>query len=119
MNAQDIWNEFRNSRFAVTDRVMEMVKKMKDGPEILRGIFLASSGNFGLSELLVHSYYDSRYELCKFLLETGVNPNMAKRFINPSFNSLNELFQEYGYSLEKTEEYLKFYKEKVSNYPFI
>jgi hypothetical protein len=119
INAQDIWNEFRNNRFVVNFRVREMIEEMKTSPEILRCIFLASSGNYGLSELLVQSYYDSRHDFCKFLLECGVDPNMAKRFVNPEFETLNELFTQYGYTEEKTQEYFVSYKEKIAKYPFI
>lgn len=119
INAQDIWNEFRNNRFVVNFRVREMVEEMKTGPEILRCIFLASSGNYGLSQLLTQSYYDSRGDFCKFLLECGVDPNMAKRFVNPEFETLNKLFIQYGYSETKTEQYNRYYKDKLAKYPFI
>lgn len=118
-NAQDIWNEFRQDKFIITDRVRVMINDMREKPERLRCIFLASSGDYGLSELLVHAYYDSRYELCKFLLDSGVNPNRVKRFINPEFTVLNNLFVEYGYKPETTEEYRRQHNELMSKYPFI
>jgi hypothetical protein len=65
INAQDIWNEFRNNRFVVNFKVREMIEEMKTGPEILRCIFLAIMACHSFSynritiagEIFVSSYW--------------------------------------------------------------
>jgi hypothetical protein len=93
MNAQDIWNEYRNSKFTVTDKVKDMILKIKEDEGIRHEIWLKSTGMVGLSELMVHAYYDQREDLCAFLLENHINYKLTKIYVNPEFIKLNNMLE--------------------------
>lgn len=93
MNAQDIWNEYRNARFTMTDKVKDMILKDKEFYGTRHEIWLKSTGMVGLSELMVHAYYDQREELCEFLLANNIDYKLTKRYINPEFTLLNDMLK--------------------------
>ena len=93
MNAQDIWNEYRNSRFTLTDKVKDMILKNKGDMGIRHEIWLKSTGITGLSELMVHAYYDQREDICAFLIENNIDYTITKRYVNPTFTKLNDLLE--------------------------
>lgn len=92
MNAQDIWNEYRNSRFSLSDKAKEMISNMKTYEGIRHEIWLKSTGRIGLSELFVHAYYDQREDICTYLLDNNVDYRLSKLYVNPQFTRLNKLF---------------------------
>jgi hypothetical protein len=89
MNAQDIWNEYRNSGFSVSDKAKEMILNMKQYEGVRHEIWLKSTGRIGLSELFVHAYYDQREDMCLYLLDNKVDYKITKLYVNPDFKRLN------------------------------
>jgi hypothetical protein len=114
MNAQDIWNTYRQT-FKLDDNIRGMILNMKSGDSNILAKNMQSSGLLGMEMLLSTAYNEQQYDLCEFLLENGAKLNCRVFIPNPTFTDLNNLLSKYKIHDKRAQEFYNDLRQFITN----